>query len=94
MASTQRVTTFVYGTVQGSPPYIGANPFAEQSTWSQQLSMSLPTTGARYHPTTQGIRFGNNYVYSIIELPPSGLQQFSTKYASSDTVATLVTNGT
>lgn len=94
MAATQRVTTFVYGEIEGSPPYIGATPFSRQETWSQQLSMSLSTVGANYHPTTQGIRFGNNYVYSIIELPPSGLNQFGAKYASSDTVATLVTNGT
>ena len=92
MSAAAHVTTWVYGTVKGAPPYIGATPFAEQNTFSQQVSMSFPTSGTIFHPTTQGIRFGNNYVYSVIEVQPTGLNQPSNKYASSDSVATLATN--
>lgn len=92
MAAAAHVTTLVYGTIQGAPPYIGSNPFSNQNTFSQPVSMSFPTEGTIFHPTTQGIRFGNYYVYSIIEVQATGLNQPSTKYGSSDSVATLATN--
>lgn len=92
MAAAAHVTTWVYGTVQGGPPYIGSNPFANQITWAQQQQMSFPTTGTAFHPTSQGIRFGNNYVYSVIEVFASGLNQPSTKFGSGDSVATLATD--
>lgn len=88
---SNRVTAIVYGTVQGAPPYIGANPFARQDSWSQPLEMSFPTLGTTFHPTTQGIRFGNYYVYSIIEVFPQGLNQPSTKFGTSSSVAALAT---
>ena len=91
MAAAAHLTTLVYGTIQGAPPYIGANPFANQNTFSQPVSMSFPTEGTIFHPTTQGIRFGAYYVYSIIEVQATGLKQQSTKYGSSDSVATLAT---
>jgi hypothetical protein len=84
-------TTWVYGMVQGGPPYRGANPFSRQITFPQQVQMSFPTEGTIFHPTSQGVRFGNNYVYSVIEINPTGLNQQSEKYASSDSVATLAT---
>ena len=93
MALTGRVTTIVYGTVEGSQPFQGANPFARQITWPNPQSMSVPTGGAAILPTTQGIKFGNYYVYSVICVPPSGLNQHGANYASGDSVATLVTNG-
>lgn len=92
MAAAAHVTAFVYGTIQGNPPYIGSNPFSNQFTWSRGVQMSFPTTGTTFSPTTQGIRFGSNYVYSIIEVAPSGLNQQSTKFAAGESVATLATN--
>lgn len=92
MAAAAHVTTWIYGMVQGAPPYRGSNPFARQITFPQQVSMSFPTTGTVFHPCSQGVRFGNNYVYSIVEVQATGLNQPSTKYASSDSVATLATN--
>lgn len=88
---SNRVSAIVYGTIQGAPPYIGSSPFARQDTWAQPLTMSFPTLGTQFHPTTQGVRFGNNYVYSIIEVSATGLNQQSTKYATSSSVATLAT---
>lgn len=91
MAAAAHFTTWVYGMVQGAPPYRGSDPFARQITFPSQVSMSFPTEGTIFHPTQTGVRFGNNYVYSIIEVAPTGLNQLSQKYASSDTVATLAT---
>jgi len=93
MAAASHVITLIYGTIQGAPPYIGANPFSRQDTFAGgPRSMSFPTTGTIFHPTSQGIRFGSYYVYSIIEIESTGLNQPSTKYASSDSVGTLATN--
>lgn len=85
------VTTWIYGQIQGAPPYIGSSPFARQDTFSTPQRMAFPTEGTKFWPTSQGIRFGNYYVYSIVEVPPSGLNQQSQKFGSSDSVATLVT---
>lgn len=86
-----RVTALVYGMVEGGPPYRGANPFSRQITFPAPVSMSFPTGPTLFHPTSQGVRFGNYYVYSVIEVPASGLNQQSQKYATSSSVATLAT---
>lgn len=91
MAAAAHVTANVYGMVQGAPPYIGASPFARQITFPQPVVMSFPTTGTSFSPTTQGIAFGSNYVYSIIEVAPSGLNVHGEKYAVGESVATLAT---
>lgn len=91
MAAAAHFTTLVYGLVQGGPPYRGTDPFAKQITFPAPVSMSFPTESTIFHPTQVGVRFGNYYVYSVIEVPASGLNQPSTKYASSDSVATLAT---
>ncbi len=91
MAAASHVSTLIYGTIAGAPPYIGSNPFSNQNTFSQPVLMSFPTEGTLFHPTTQGIRFGNYYVYSIVEVQATGLNQPSTKYGSSDSVGTLAT---
>ena len=86
-----RVSANVYGIIQGGPPYRGSDPFSRQITFPSMVVMSFPTANTIFHPTTQGVRFGNYYVYSIIEEPASGLNQQSVKYAASNSVATLVT---
>lgn len=92
MAAAAHFTTWVYGMVQGGPPYRGSDPFARQITFPAQVQMSFPTEGTIFHPTSQGVSFGNYYVYSIIEVTPGGLNQPSQKYASGDSVATLATS--
>ena len=86
-----RVAATVYGIVQGGPPYRGADPFSRQITFPAAVVMSFPTADTLFHPTSQGVRFGNYYVYSVIEVPATGLNQPSTKYAASTSVAALVT---
>lgn len=90
MAAAAHVTANVYGMVQGGPPYIGATPFARQITFPSPVVMSFPVS-ATFAPTSQGIAFGSNYVYSIIEMPPTGLNVHGDKYAAGESVATLAT---
>lgn len=92
MAAAAHFTAGIYGEVQGPPPYIGANPFSRQVNYSTPAALSMPTTGTIFHPLSQGILFGSKYCYSIIEILPQGLQQYSRKLATDQTVATLATS--
>jgi len=89
------VTAGIYGQVWGQPPYIGTtsqDAFTNFTAWSAIQSISLPTTGTIFHPVSPGQQVGNsttNYIYSVIEVQPTGLNQQSTKYACGSSVATL-----
>lgn len=91
MAAAAHFSAFVYGMVQGAPPYRGSSPFARQINFPAGTIMSFPTAGTTFSPTNQGVRFGSNYVYSVIEVAPTGLNQPSAKYAAGESVATLAT---
>ena len=93
MALTGRILATVYGTIHGTPPFQGATPFSAQFPFATQQVVSLPSVGSSIFPTTEGIRMGNNYVYSVIVVAPTGLNQQPTQYAASESVATLATNG-
>lgn len=88
-----RVTANVYGMVQGGPPYVGT-ALVNPSFWDTPVSMNFPTTGTVFHPVTPGAQVGNtsNYIYSIIEVQPTGLNVHGNKFASNQSVATLATN--
>lgn len=88
-----RVAANIYGTVQGGPPYDGTN-LTNPNFWETPVSMNFPTTGTLFHSVTPGAQVNNtsNYIYSIIEVQPTGLNVHSVKYASNQSVATLATN--
>lgn len=90
------VTSGVYGTVAGQPPYSGSDQFANFNVWDNPVQMSFPTTGTVFHQVTPGVQVGgsSNYIYSVIEVQPTGSTppNQSMKYASNLLVATLATN--
>ena len=89
-----RVTANVYGTMQGAPPFGTGLGAPDRATfWPNAVSMNFPTTGTVFHPVSPGIQVNNssNYIYSIIEVQPTGLNVHSTKYCSNQSVATLAT---
>lgn len=97
MAAAAHVTTGIYGRIFGQPPYIGTNQndaFTRFVEWDSATQMSFATGNTIFHPVTPGQRVGNtsNYIYSVVEVDPSGLSQYSAKYASNQSVATLATN--
>ncbi len=97
MAAAAHVTAGVYGTIAGQPPYTNvAEPWANFNVWKNPAQMSLTTAGTNFHEVNPGQRVGNtsNYIYSVIEVVPSGLTPpaESTKYASNVLLATLATN--
>lgn len=90
-----RVTANVYGTIQGQPPFgTGLSSPDRDIFWTTPVSMNFPTTGTVFHPVTPGIQVGNtsNYIYSVIEVQPTGLNVHGVKYCSNQSVATLATN--
>jgi hypothetical protein len=90
-----RVTANVYGMAQGSPPFgAGLSQPTRTFNWDTPVSMNFPTTGTIFHPVSPGIQVGNtsNYIYSIIEVQPTGLNIHGDKYTSNQSVATLATN--
>jgi hypothetical protein len=54
--------------------------------------MGFPAQNIIIHPVTSGFKVGNTYVYGVIEVPASGLNAHSDKYATDTAGATLVTN--
>ncbi len=99
MAAAAHVTSGIYGQVFGQPPYIGEtsnDAFARLVEWDSPVQMSFPTTGTIFHPVSPGQQVGNssNYIYSVIEVIPSGLVPGGDgpKYASNQSVSTLATN--
>lgn len=97
MAAAAHVTSGIYGTVLGRPPYIGTNDenaFPTFNQWDSPLQMSFPTTGTVFHQVTPGQQVGNssNYIYSVIEVVAGGNNVHGEKYASNQSVATLATN--
>lgn len=94
--ASARVTANVYGQVFGQPPFQGSNSqdaFSRLVVWDSPTSMSFPTTGTIFHPVSPGQQVGNtgNYIYSVIEVQPTGLNVEGDKFASNQSVATLAT---
>ncbi len=97
MSAAAHVTAGVYGTFAGQPPYTN-NPstISNFNQWDNPAQMSFPTTGTVFHEVSPGYRVGNssNYIYSVIEVLPTGLATPSqdAKYASNVAIATLISN--
>ena len=88
----------VYGTVNQQPPYRGTvdgNLPAVDATYESASIAALsnfPTTNINIWPIQPGVKMaGGVYCYGVIEVPPSGLNQYSEKYVVKETVATLAT---
>lgn len=90
-----RVTANVYGLAFGGPPFgTGLGSPDRSVPWDTPVSMNFPTTGTVFHPVSPGVQVGNtsNYIYSIVEVLPTGLNVHGSKYMSNQSVATLATN--
>jgi hypothetical protein len=86
----------VYGTVSSQPPYISdvnGNLPSVQSTYAaaNDLVSNFPTDRVNIWPILPGAKMNGVFCYGVIEVPPSGLQQYSQKFIVVETVATLAT---
>lgn len=85
----QSFSVRVYGEVQGADPYTSS--FTRSDAYSSALVNNFPAQNVLIHPVSPGQQIGSAYVYSIIEVPPTGLNIHSRKYAVQESVATLAT---
>ncbi len=96
MAVSSGFASQIYGRIEGSPPYTDANgnaafdrviPFAHTGVWN------LPSTPPTIIPLANGFQMPNGtYVYSVIVLPPTGLNVHGVQLVTPDSVATLATS--
>lgn len=92
MALSNHLLTRVYGQVFGTPPFenaAGTAVFTNVKPFPVAPLTYIAGNGANIWPLANGVLVGNTYVYSVIELPPTGLNQPSVKLAT-DTSATNV----
>lgn len=97
MAITGHVTTRVYGKVFGTAPFqtsAGLAAFSDVDVYPAPPLTSVALDGANIWPLANGVLVGNSYVYSVIEIPASGLNQQGVKLACKDSASTLITNAT
>lgn len=94
MAAAAHFTTRVYGMVQGNPPFADGNgsaAFSRVIDFNYAGTVSFPTTGTAFFPLPNGVVVGGAYVYSVIQVAPSGLNIHPTQYVTDSSVATLAT---
>lgn len=94
MAAAAHFTTRIYGEVFGAEPFQdadGATAFSRVKDYPVAPLVSLPTEGTQFWALPNGYRVSNFYVYSVIEVAPTGLNVHSTKYVTDTSTAALAT---
>lgn len=99
MAAAAHVTINLYGIAFGEVPFqdgSGNAAFSNVKAFPKSLASSIPTTGVSYHPLQNGYPVTNTvgtfYMYSVIEVAPSGLNVHPTKYLTDEGVSSLATD--
>jgi len=99
MAAAAHVSINVYGLAFGSVPFQnkdGNTAFDNTKIFPRSGVVSIPTDQVLYHPLYNGYQVknltGTFYVYSVIEVLPTGLNVHPDKYLSDQSVATLATS--
>lgn len=98
MAILNHVSTRIYGLITGQPPFQNQAGQASVSSFKSYPTApltSIPTTGVTFWPLANGLQTnGGYYVYSIIELPPTGLNVQGVKLATDLSVTALIAAAT
>lgn len=88
-------STRVYGEVQGSPPFAdgnGATAFSRVIPYSTAQIQNLPSDGVNVVSLPNGFQMpAGSYVYSVVQLPPTGLNVHGTQLVTDSSAATLAT---
>lgn len=95
MALSLHTVTRIYGQVFGTPPFqnaAGAAAFTNVKPFPVAPITYVPTNSLTIWPLQNGVLVGTTYVYSVLELPPTGLNQPSVKLAC-DQSASAVASG-
>lgn len=89
------VSARIYGEIEGSAPYqdaSGLSAFSRVKPWPSPQVISFPTGNTTFTPLHNGVLVSNSYVYSVIEVAPSGLNVHGSKFVTDTVAATLATN--
>lgn len=97
MAAASHFSARVYGEIEGQPPFqnaSGQTAFTRSKNYPAPPVVSFPTAGTNIWALPNGTVVGGAYVYSVIEILPTGLTapQQGKKYVSDSSAATLATN--
>lgn len=96
MAAAAHFSARVYGEVEQAPPFqndSGVTAFSRVKAHPSPQVHSFPTAGVTIWALPNGYQMpSGQYVYSVIEVLPTGLKQHSDKYVSEQSAATLATN--
>lgn len=88
-------STRVYGEIQGSPPFAnaaGQTDFARVLPFTTAQIQNFPSDGVTVVGLPNGFQMPNGaYVYSVIQVPPTGLNVHGEQFVSDSSVATLAT---
>lgn len=94
MAAAAHFSARIYGRVEGSPPFTtdaGTSGFSRIIDFNYRGIVSFPTDGTSFFPLPNGVVVGGAYVYSVIQVAPSGLNVHGAQYVTDSSVATLAT---
>lgn len=97
MALSLHVLARIYGEVLSNPPFenaAGTAVLTATKPYPVAPNTYTPTNSLTIWPLANGVQMGPNgyYVYSIMEVPASGLNTHSTKYATDKSAATLASD--
>lgn len=95
MAAAAHLSARIYGEINGNPPYqnkAGATAFSLVKAYPTAGVVSLPTDGTSFWPLPNGYQMPSGaYVYSVITVPPTGLNVHGMQYVSDQSAASLAT---
>jgi hypothetical protein len=95
MAAAAHFSARVYGEIEGNPPFqnaSGLSAFSRVKDHPAPQVNSFPTGGVNFWALPNGYQMGNgSYVYSVIEVQATGLNQHNPKYVSDQSAAALAT---
>lgn len=98
MSLSVHVLCRVYGVVEGQPPFQNASGQANFSRVKQfpvAPNTYVPTNNLTIWPLPNGFNVGVQapfYVYSVLELPPAGLNTQGVKLVTDKSASTLATD--
>jgi len=88
-------STRIYGEIEGSAPFAdgsGNTAFSRVLPFSTVQVQNLPSAGVNVVGLPNGFQMPSGaYVYSVIQIPPTGLNVHGTQLVAQDSVATLAT---
>lgn len=95
MAAAAHFSARVYGEIEGQVPFQNASglaAFSRVKDFPSAQVNSFPTTGTVVWALPNGYQMPNgSYVYSVIEVQPTGLNAHGDKYVSDQSAAALAT---